>query len=66
MAKLLWRRELKRVAWSRLSIWAAGASLFACVAGLVISGHDGKMSTYAAMVLACALGLWWAGWRRRG
>jgi hypothetical protein len=31
------------------------------LAGLVISGRDGRMVTYAAMTLACALALWWAG-----
>jgi hypothetical protein len=36
------------------------------VAGLLWTGHDGKMSTYGAMVFACALALWWAGWRRAG
>jgi hypothetical protein len=31
--------------------------------GLVAFEHDGKMATYAAMVVACALALWWRGFR---
>ncbi len=65
MAKMLWRRELRGVGLATLSAWAGGASVFASVGGLIITGHDGKMSTYAAMVVACALGLWWVGWHRR-
>jgi membrane-bound acyltransferase YfiQ involved in biofilm formation len=35
------------------------------VAGLVFFGNDGKMATYAAMVLAAAVCQWvlWRGWR---
>jgi len=61
LAKLLWRRELKGVAWMRLAGWAAAASAAVLVAGLVVFGHDGKMATYGAMVMACALTLWWVG-----
>jgi hypothetical protein len=34
-------------------------------AGLVLFGNDGKMATYAAMVLASAVCQWvlWRGWR---
>lgn len=60
-AKLLWRRELKGTTWVRLSVWAVAWSASALVAGLIILGHDGKMATYAAMVCACALALWWVG-----
>ena len=66
MAKLLWRRELSGVAWWRLWLWASGGAALVAVGGLVYFGRDGKMATYAAMVLACALGLWWAGFRRSG
>ena len=66
-AKLLWRRELAAVAWRRLAGWACPASLAASLGGLVITGRDGRMATYAAMVLACAGALWWAGFGpRRG
>jgi len=61
LAKLLWRRELNGVAWMRLAGWAAAASAAVLIAGLVIFGHDGKMATYTAMVVVCALTLWWVG-----
>ena len=32
---------------------------------LLLEGRDGRMSTYLAMVLACALTLWWQLWRPR-
>ncbi len=61
LAKLLWRRELKGVGWLRLAAWAAAGCTAVLIAGLVVFGHDGKMATYAAMVAACALTLWWVG-----
>ena len=64
-AKLLWRRELAAVGWARLSAWAIAAMATMAVLGLLVFEHDGKMVTYAAMVVACALALWWAGFRRR-
>ena len=39
------------------------ACAFALLGGLVFFGHDGKMATYTAMVLACASSQWWAGRR---
>jgi len=67
LAKLLWWRELKSVSPWRMAAWAVAASSLALVAGLLWTGHDGKMSTYGAMVVVCALALWWAGWgKRRG
>ena len=61
LAKLLWRRALAGASWVRL----IGGVMVACaavlVAGLVWFGHDGKMATYGAMVLVCALTLWWLG-----
>ena len=58
--KLFWRRELAGVAWLRLLAWSAGAAAVATVAGLLVSGRDGRMGTYGAMVLASAAALWWA------
>ncbi len=37
--------------------------LAALAGGMVFFGHDGKMATYAAMVVACAASQWW-GMRR--
>jgi hypothetical protein len=63
-AKVLWRSELKACRWSRLALWAAAAGSLALLAGLVGFGRDGRMLSYTAMVLACALALWWAGFVR--
>ena len=52
------------------SIYAQAAIIFivnalVLAAGLVLFGNDGKMATYAAMVLASAISQWvlWRGWR---
>lgn len=65
MAKGLWRGELKGVSWLRLASWGSLASAAAAIGGLVVLGRDGRMATYGAMVVACALSLWCAGWMRR-
>ena len=61
IAKLLWRRGLKGVGWSRLAIWATACSALVLMLGLIYFGADGRIATYGAMVLACALSLWWFG-----
>lgn len=61
LAKLLWRHALAAVPWRELAQWAVGGCTLALVAGLVLNGRDGRMSTYALMVLCCALALWWRG-----
>jgi len=63
LAKLFWRRDLRDVPWLRLARAGAAVSLLASIGGLVLTGHDGRMSTYAAMLAACALALWWVGFR---
>ena len=61
MAKLLWRRALAGASWIRLIGGVTAACAVVLVAGLVVFGHDGKMATYGAMALVCALMLWWLG-----
>lgn len=61
LAKGLWRGELRAVHWARLALWSGGASALASLAGLVVFGRDGTMTSYGAMVLASALALLWAG-----
>ncbi len=63
LAKLLWRQELRTVPWRRLAAWASGAGCLVIVGGLLLLGRDGRMATYAAMVLAAAVVLWWQGVR---
>jgi hypothetical protein len=62
LGKLLWRGQLRGVPLLKLAGWASVAGVAALVAGLVVFGRDGKMATYGAMVLACALALLVAGW----
>ena len=47
-----------------LGLFVLGTVVLA--AGLLVFGTDGKMATYAALVLVCACGHWVAvrGWRR--
>ncbi len=65
LAKGLWRHELAGVAYAPLAGWATAANAAVVVAGLVILGRDGRIATYAAMVLACAVTLWWRGFARK-
>jgi hypothetical protein len=58
LCKLLWRRGLARVTWFTLAWQASAAGLAVLVAGLVITGHDGRMITYAGLVVACAVVPW--------
>jgi hypothetical protein len=62
-ARLIWRRDLAGAGLWRLSGWAAAAATLTSFGGLIVSGSDGRMTTYAAMVVACALALWWLGFR---
>ena len=64
-AKLLWRREMSGTSIMRMWRWSSSLALMATLGGLVVFGRDGKMGTYVGMVLACAAGLWWAGFGRR-
>ncbi|MCU0969059.1 MAG: hypothetical protein MUF03_09610 [Rubrivivax sp.] len=65
LAKALWRRELAGVRWLALAWPAAVSGAVVALTGLVVTGRDGRMATYAAMVAACALTLWWRGFLRR-
>lgn len=57
-ARLVWARELRGRSWLQLLGWAVVPALLVTLAGMVVTGRDGRMSTYAAMVLAAAVGLW--------
>ncbi len=62
LVKLGWRSQLQRVTWKRLAAYAAVPAVVISVAGLWFFGRDGKMATYAALVAASAVGIWWAAW----
>jgi len=64
-ARLLWWRELKGLRLRHAMVWAVGSAGAVLVGGLIVFGRDGKMATYAAMVLACSVSLWWQGFRQR-
>jgi len=59
LCKLFWRRTLSGVAWWTLAWQASVAGLAVLVVGLLVTGHDGRMGSYAALVVACALVPWW-------
>ena len=61
LAKLAWRAQLRAQRWWRLAVPAAAANALVTAAGLAWTGRDGKIGTYAAMVLVTALTLWWRG-----
>ena len=65
LAKLLWRKELAGVGWLRMAVPASGACALVVIAGLVLFGRDGKMATYALLVLVVATVQWLLGrgWR---
>lgn len=64
MARVLWWRGMAGVSTLRMWAWSAGLGVLAALAALVVLGRDGKILSYSAMVLACAAGLWWAGFGR--
>jgi ABC-type thiamin/hydroxymethylpyrimidine transport system permease subunit len=63
-AKLIWRRTLRSSSLVTLSLLSMGAGAVALVGGLLVFGRDGKMATYAVLVLVVALILWWRGLAR--
>ncbi|MGE0110469.1 hypothetical protein [Aquabacterium sp.] len=63
LARLLWRAELKGKAWGGQVKWSALANAGVLIVGLVLTGQDGAVATYAGLVLASALVVWWTGWR---
>jgi hypothetical protein len=62
LSRLVWRSELRRGVVA-LWAWASAAGLVASIAGLVVFERDGRMATYALMVVASATAIWWTGFR---
>lgn len=57
-ARNLLFRKVRLPGFSVLVGVACGTGLVVAVAGLWLFGRDGKMATYAAMVLGCATSQW--------
>jgi len=63
LARLVWRAELKGKAWGGQVKWSALTNAGVLIVGLVLTGQDGAVATYAGLVLASALVVWWTGLR---
>ncbi len=63
MARLVWRKPLSGVAWSRQVLGVALVNVGVLLLGLLAFGRDGAMWTYAGLVLASAVTVWWTGLR---
>ena len=65
LARLVWWKALKSAGWFRQVKWAALINAAVLIVGLLLTGRDGAMLTYAAMVLGSALAVWWAAFKGR-
>jgi hypothetical protein len=54
-----WQRAARQVGGVRLAAVSVSACLLAALVALVVTGRDGTMIGYGAMVGACALSQWW-------
>lgn len=63
LARLVWRSALKGGTWAEQVKWSAVANAGVLILGLVLTGQDGSMVTYAGLVLVSALVVWWTGLR---
>ncbi len=61
LAKAIYRRELASVRFADLALAVGSACALVSLAALLLLGRDGRMLTYAALVVAAALVLWWRG-----
>lgn len=66
MAPLLMKKARSHHSWLTQSGINAASGLLALLVGLVFFGRDGKMLTYAAMVMACASSQWFTAKAWRG
>lgn len=64
LCKLLWWRALRGLAWTALAAPAVLGGVAAQVAGLLVAGRDGRMTTYALLVVVNAVVLWWVAFGR--
>ena len=61
LAKLVWNRRLHATPWLRLALWASAVALLGQMAGVVLSGREGTMSSYLLVLAGGVSGLLWAG-----
>jgi hypothetical protein len=54
-AKTMWRQSMSAMRWWVVAGWGVGTCGVVLLIGLVLFGRDGKMATYGAMLVACAL-----------
>jgi hypothetical protein len=66
MAPLLMKKVRPHHSWLTQTAINTISGLLVMLAGLVVFGRDGKMATYAAMVLACASSQWFGARAWRG
>ena len=60
LAPMLMKKARPNHSWLTQSAINTVACALVLLGGLVVFGHDGKMATYAAMVLVCASSQWLA------
>jgi hypothetical protein len=63
LARLVWWKSLASAGWWRQVRVAGMGNVAVLVLGLIVLGRDGAMWTYAGLVLASALAVWWTGLR---
>jgi hypothetical protein len=66
LAPLVMKKARPHHSWPTQGAINSGASALVLLVGLVIFGHDGKMATYAAMLLVCASSQWFGAKAWRG
>jgi hypothetical protein len=66
MAPLLMKKVRPNHSWLTQGAMNSVAGALGLLGGLVFFGHDGKMATYAALVLSCASCQWVAAKAWRG
>lgn len=64
LARLIWRRSLAGLSFTRLAGPTAVAALVVWVAALAVQGREGTMAGYAALLLVVAAVLAWQVGRR--
>jgi hypothetical protein len=63
-SRLIWRKTPSKHPLKSQMLITSLACLVVSIAGLVIFSIDGKMATYAALVVVAAVCQWWyQGWR---